>query len=123
MPFASALNLGYALTRQLTFQAPVWTCASPPFQGKTYIGYYRTLAGQLPSLSDRGWQLSPELGAGHAVFVGLEVSVASKVVAAARGEWQALDDILSAAPEGLWSSEFLFPLIALDVRISRIKCR
>jgi len=43
VPLASALNLSYALTRQLTFQVPVWTCTAPPFQGKTYVGgYYRT---------------------------------------------------------------------------------
>jgi hypothetical protein len=107
VPLASALNLGYALTRQLTFQVPVWTCTSPPFQGKTFVGgYYQTRAGHLPTLTDKGWQLSPELGTGHAVFVGLETSVASRVVAAARGEWNVLDEIPVAVPEGLWSSEF-----------------
>jgi hypothetical protein len=107
VPLASALNLGYALTRQLTFQTPVWICTSPPFQGRKYIGgYYRTLAGQGPTFSERGWQLSLELGAGYSVFVGLEASVAFKVAAAARGEWNALDEILPASPEGLWGSEF-----------------
>ena len=107
VPLASALNLGYALTRQLTFQVPVWTCTAPPFIGKTYIGgYYRTRAGHGPKLTDTGWQLSLELGAGHAVFVGLETSIASQVAAAARGEWNALNEMQMMAPEGLWSSEF-----------------
>jgi hypothetical protein len=106
-PLALALNLGYALTRELTFQLPVWTCNSPPFVGNTYVGgYYRTRGGHIPTLTEKGWQMSPELGAGHAVFVGLETAIASRVAAAARGEWNALDGIEFSAPEGLWSSEF-----------------
>ena len=107
LPLASALNLGYALTRQLTFQVPVWTCTAPPFQGKTYVGgFYRTRAGAVPTLTEHGWRLSLELGASHAVFVGLETSIAAQAASAARGEWNALDDIAPAAPEGHWSSEF-----------------
>jgi hypothetical protein len=61
---------------------------------------------------ERGWQLLPQLGAGHAVFVGLDASVATHVVAAARGDWHALDNIASALselslfPQGGWPSEF-----------------
>jgi hypothetical protein len=107
LPLASALDLGYALTRQLTFQVPVWTCVSPPFQGMKYVGgFYRTVAGHGPTLTEQGWQLSPELGAGHAVFVGLELSIATQVATAARGEWNALDDIVSPSPEGMRPSEF-----------------
>jgi hypothetical protein len=88
---ASALSLGYALTRQLTFQVPIWTCVSPPFQGKKYVGgFYRTLSGQIPTLTERGWQLSGELGAGHAVFVGLDAETASHAAAAARGNGKRL---------------------------------
>ena len=38
--------------------------------------------------------------------VGLEASIASQVNAAARGEWNALDEIVLPAPEGSWSSDF-----------------
>jgi hypothetical protein len=104
---ASALSLGYSLTRQLTFQVPVWTCISPPFQGNKYVGgYYQTVPGKSPVLTDRGWKLSGELGAGHAVFVGVDAAVASQAAAAARGEWHSLDNIQPPLPEGLWSSEF-----------------
>lgn len=107
IPLASALNMGYALTRELTFQVPIWTCDSPPFQGRTYVGgYYRTGAGHIPTLTEKGWQLSLELGASQAVFVGLETSIASRVATAARGEWNALDSIEPATPETSWSSEF-----------------
>jgi hypothetical protein len=65
--FASALTLGFALTRQLTFQIPVWVCATPPFLGEQYIGgYYQTGAGLIPTLTERGWQFPFQLGAGHA---------------------------------------------------------
>lgn len=85
----------------------MWTCASPPFEGKTYVGgYYQTQAGRAPVLTDKGWQLSLELGAGHSVFVGLETSIASHVAAAARGDWNAFDEIVPATAEGPWSSEF-----------------
>lgn len=105
--FASALTLGFVLTRQLTFQIPVWICATLPFLGKKYIGgYYQTTAGPTPTLTERGWQFPSQLGAGHAVFVGLDASIASHVVAAARGDWRALDNIVSPLPEGARSSEF-----------------
>ena len=108
--FASALSLGFALTRELTFQVPVWICMTPPFEGRKYIGgYYRTKPGVIPSLTERGWQASFELGAGHAVFVGVDASVAEHVTAAARGDWRALDDIvpdLQRVPVGTWPSEF-----------------
>lgn len=107
LPLASALNLGYALTRHLTFQVPVWTCASPPFQGTKYVGgYYRTVAGHAPTFTEHGWQLSTELGAGHSVFIGLDADIASQVAEAARGEWQILNGIEPVIPEGTWSSEF-----------------
>jgi hypothetical protein len=109
-PLASALSLGYALTRQLTFQVPIWTCTAPPFEGRTYIGgFYRTRAGHGPVLTDKGWQFSLELGTGHAVFVGLRTEIAAQVSAAARGEWAALDEIRPVGLEqldGNWSSEF-----------------
>jgi hypothetical protein len=58
--FASALEQGFALTRELTFQVPVWVCMAPPFEGRKYIGgYYQTKDGMLPTLTERGWQLSP----------------------------------------------------------------
>jgi hypothetical protein len=105
--FASALTLGFALTRELTFQIPVWICATPPFLGKKYIGgYYQTAPGLIPTLSERGWQFPSQLGGGHAVFVGVDASIASNVAAAARGDWHALDNIVSPLPEGAWSSEF-----------------
>ena len=106
--FASALTLGYALTRELTFQIPVWICMTPPFQGKKYVGgYYRTLAGAVPTLTQRGWQFqSYELGTGHAVFVGLDAAIATHVAAAARGDWHAFDNIPRPLPEGAWASEF-----------------
>ena len=107
LPVASALNLGYALPRQLTFQLPVWTCTSPPFQGRKYIGgYYQTVAGYTPTYTERGWQLSLELGAGHSVFIGLDADIASRVAQAARGEWEVLNAIKPVVPEGTWSSEF-----------------
>ena len=106
-PFASALSLGYALTRQLTFQVPVWTCTAQPFEGMTYIGgFYRTRGGHGPSLTEKGWQMSFELGTDHAVFVGLQSKVASQIAAAARGEWNGLDDVRPVGAEGQWSSDF-----------------
>jgi len=93
--FSSALSMGFALTRELTFQVPIWVCMTPAFQGKKYLGgYYQTKSGMLPSLTERGWQVSPQLGAGHAVFVGVDASVATQVAAAARGDWHALDNIV-----------------------------
>ncbi len=106
-PLASALNLGYALTRQLAFQLPVWTCTAQPFEGTTYIGgFYRTGLGHGPCLTDKGWQMPLEFGTSHAVFVGLQSRLASQVAAAARGEWNALDEAHAAGPEGAWSSDF-----------------
>lgn len=106
-PLASALNLGYALTQQLTFEVPVWTCTTPPFAGTTYIGgFYRTGTGHGPILTEKGWQLSLELGTSHAVFVGLQSNVALRIASAARGEWNALDEIRPVGAEGLWSSDF-----------------
>lgn len=110
-PLASALNLGYALTRQLSFQVPVWTCVSPPVQGNKYVGgYYRTVPGQGPVLTERGWQFPAELGVGHAVFVGVDANVASQAAEAARGEWHSFDNIRPPLPEGLWSSELAWLL-------------
>jgi hypothetical protein len=106
-PFASALSLGYALTRQLTFQVPVWTCTAEPFAGITYIGgFYRTRTGHGPILTDKGWQMSLELGTSHAVFVGLQSDVASQLATVARGEWNALDEVRPVGAEGQWSSDF-----------------
>jgi hypothetical protein len=51
---------------------------SAPFQGRKYVGgYYRTLAGRAPTLTDCGWQLPLELGGGQAVFVGVDAAIAS----------------------------------------------
>jgi hypothetical protein len=106
-PFASALSLGYALTRQLTFQVPVWTCTAQPFEGTTYIGgFYRTGSGHGPHLTEKGWQMPLEFGTSHAVFVGLQSRVASQIAAAARGEWNALDEARPVGAEGRWDSDF-----------------
>jgi hypothetical protein len=106
-PFASALSLGYALTRQLTFQVPVWTCTAQPFEGTTYIGgFFRTGTGHGPFLTEKGWQMSLELGTSHAVFVGLQSRVASQIVNAVRGEWNTLNDIHPVGAEGQSSSDF-----------------
>ena len=110
-PLASALTMGYALTRQLSFQAPVWTCNTPPFQGRTYIGgFYRTGEGQGPILTEKGWMLPLEFGTSHAVFVGLQSQVAAQLSHAARGEWNSLDELGPIGPEGLTSSEFAWLL-------------
>jgi hypothetical protein len=110
LSLASALDLGYALTRQLSVQVPVWTCMSPPFEGRKYVGgYYRTLEGTGPSLTDRGWRHSLELSVGHSVFIGLNLAIATEVAAAARGEWTRLDGLArldDVYPIGSWSSEF-----------------
>ena len=107
LPLSSALLFGYALTRQLTFQAPVWICASPPFQDRKYIGgTYQTVAGHMPIYTEGHWQLSLELGRGHLVFIGLDAGIASRVSQAARGEWELLSAIEPVVPQGAWSSEF-----------------
>lgn len=104
---ASALELGYALDERLFFQAPEWTCMTQPMQGIHFIGgFYRTAPGVLPSLNERGWVPSFELGSGHAVFVGLASSVATEVVRAARGDWAALDSLEVPNVIGRWSSDF-----------------
>jgi len=59
-----------------------------------------------PDYTERGWQLSLELGAGHSVFIGLDADIASRVAQAARGEWEVLNAIEPVVPEGTWSSEF-----------------
>jgi len=106
-PFASALNLGYALTRQLSFTVPVWTCTAQPFEGTTYIGgFYRTGTGHGPVLTEKGWQIPLEFGTSNAVFVGLQSRVASQIATAARGEWNALDEARPIGAEGEWSSDF-----------------
>ena len=104
---ASALSAGYHLTRQLTFQVPVWTCMSEPFQGRKFIGgFYRTTEGACPTLTEKGWVQPFELGQGHLAFVGLELDIAKRVAAAARESWELLDRVEQITPEGLWSSEF-----------------
>jgi hypothetical protein len=110
--FASALRIGYSLTRELTFQVPVWTCMTPPFQGARYIGgYYRTLPGVGPNFSrEHGWVQSTELGASHSVFIGLDLNVALRVSAAARGDWRSLDEIPLIQAKEASSSEFAWLL-------------
>ena len=107
---ASALDVGYALTRQLTFQTPVWTCMVPPFEGRKFIGgYFRTLPGTGPILTEHGWRQSLELPPGHVVFVGLNREIAVEVASAARGEWFRLDALANSEqvlPIGSFSSEF-----------------
>lgn len=104
---AAALDFGFTAAPELAFQVPVWTCMTPPLQGRQFIGgYYQTQAGAIPSLTEKGWRHRIELGSGHAVFVGLERNVARQVARAARGEWSALDTIPPLQPEGPWSSEF-----------------
>ncbi len=106
-PFASALSLGYALTPQLTFQVPVWTCTAEPFAGITYIGgFYRTRTGHGPVLTEKGWQMPLELGTSHAVFVGLQSDIASRLATVARGAWNVLDEVRPVGAEGRWSSDF-----------------
>lgn len=106
-PFASALNLGYALTRQLSFTVPVWTCTAQPFEGTTYIGgFYRTGTGHGPVLTEKGWQMPIEFGTSHAVFIGLQSRVAAQIAIAARGEWNALDEARPQGAEGRWDSDF-----------------
>ena len=50
--------------------------------------------------------MSIELGQGHGVFIGLELSRARTVSRAARGEWESLDELEHMEAEGIWSSEF-----------------
>jgi hypothetical protein len=104
---ASALTLGYPLTRELAIQIPVWTCLFPPFAEKEFIGgFYRTRQGQLPQLTQEGWKHGMELGQAHAAFVGLDRAIAESVAAAARGQEERLDDLPTLAPEGVQASEF-----------------
>ena len=79
-----------------------------PFLGVEFVGgFYRTVHGNSgPYLTDKGWHIGPELGQGHAVFVGLLRSAAVTVSRAARGEWGVLDEVPSSEPVGLVSSEF-----------------
>jgi hypothetical protein len=107
LPHASALSVGYALTRQLTLSTTIWTCLTPPFEHQEFVGgFYRTVDGHLPRLTESGWQVSPELGRGHAVFVGLQRETAESVAAAARGNWNSLIEPPVRAPEGVQSSDF-----------------
>jgi hypothetical protein len=104
---ASALENGGTLASELTFQAPVWTCVGPPCAGMEFVGgYYQTIQGHIPVLTEDGWKMPLTLGAGHAVFVGLEKSIAIRVSEAARGYWGALDELPVLIPEGSWSSDF-----------------
>jgi hypothetical protein len=50
--------------------------------------------------------MSLELGTSHAVFVGLQSDVASQIATAARGDWNALDEVRPVGAEGQWSSDF-----------------
>lgn len=107
LPLASALSVGYVLTRQLTLSTTVWTCLTPPFEDVEFVGgFYRSADGQLPILSQNGWQISPELGRGHAVFVGLQRDTAASVATAARGNWSALLEPPIRAPTGTQNSDF-----------------
>jgi hypothetical protein len=107
---ATALNMGYTLTRELSLQAVEWTCTVPPFKGRKYMGgFYRTLAGSGPALTEQGWQSSLELGVGHLAFVGLSLPIAKGVAAAARGDWAQLDQLYNINehfPNEPWPSEF-----------------
>lgn len=107
VPVASALGNGFSLANELRFQLPVWTCFVEPLLGREFVGgYYQTNPGRLPTLTKEGWQFPLELGQGHACFVGLELSVARQVAAAARGDWAALDTVETMNGTGRWSSEF-----------------
>jgi hypothetical protein len=111
---ASALDNGFALTRQLTFTVPVWTCMVPPFAGKEFVGgFYRTQAGPTVTLTEKGWvQPSFELPLGHFAFVGLDLNIARDVAEASRGEWSRLDGIGPelVEPRDFVSSEFAWLL-------------
>lgn len=104
--FAGALSDGWSLTRDLSFQIPVWACQAPPFEGRRFIGgFYRTAEGSVPSLTSSGWQMPLDLGRGHLAFVGLALDVAQEVGVAARGQWDRLDDLPVVEPTLGYSSE------------------
>lgn len=108
---AASLGLGFNLPDQLNFQLPVWTCLTPPFQGKEFIGgFYRTREGATPSLTEKGWSPPVELGRGQLTFVGLSLDVARVVMSAARGSWRMLARVEPPQPEGLVGSEFAWLL-------------
>jgi hypothetical protein len=107
LALASALTNGYPLSEQLSFQVPVWTCFAQPFERTQYIGgFYRTPGGTGPILTDHGWRATLELGTGHSVFIGLQLSAVRQIAKAARGNWEQLDALEIAAPRGSWGSEF-----------------
>jgi hypothetical protein len=107
LALASALTNGYRLSEQLSIQVPVWTCFAQPFESTQYIGgFYRTPGGTGPMLTDHGWSTTLELGSGHAVFIGLQLSTARQIAKAVRGNWEALDALETTLPRGSWSSDF-----------------
>jgi hypothetical protein len=104
---AAALGLGFGLPEQLSFQLPVWTCLTSPFQGHEFIGgFYRTREGPTSTLTEKGWAPPAELGRGQLTFVGLSLEVARVVVSAARNSWRTLGRVEPPQPEGLIGSEF-----------------
>lgn len=106
---ASALDNGFALTRQLSFNMPVWTCVVPPFEGREFVGgWYRTQSGPVATLTEKGWIQPLEIPLGHLAFVGLQRDIALDVAEAARGQWSSLDNIVPerVEPRGSTSSEF-----------------
>jgi hypothetical protein len=106
--FSEALLNGYAVAPELRFNVPVWECGSPPLRGQKFVGgFYLAEGGTPPRWSPHeGWTISPALGRGHAVFVGLELKTAQRVARAARGAWESLDQLPEIIPQGSWSSEF-----------------
>lgn len=104
---AACLENGFPLAPELTFAATVWTCSVSPFLGSEFVGgFYQTDQGLRPQWQEDRWLMPPELGRGHAAFVGLRVDIAQHVARAARGDWASLDGLADVNPEGGWSSEF-----------------
>ncbi len=106
---ASALHNGFALTRELSFNVPVWTCMVQPFRGREFIGgWYRTQSGPVATLTEKGWMQPLEIPLRHLAFVGLDVEIARDIAEAARGQWSSLDGIAPERVEALEpiSSEF-----------------
>ncbi len=89
---SSALDHGFFVPDELRFQIVVWECLVPPLQGKRFIGGYvlRDRNRTPRVMPNPSTQALLELGETHAPFVGLELSAAEELGAAARGDWNRL---------------------------------